>query len=351
VNSRARFWVALLGGAVLLLWLLGSVLLPFVLGAAIGYFLDPVVNRLERLGMSRALAAGLIISGAFAVGLLGLLLLVPPLVAQVGDLVQRLPEYVGAALAWFQPLADRVLARLNAGQAESVARPLTEAVQRVVGIAGDLVQRLLASGLAFVNLITLLAVTPLVAFYLLRDWPRLVAAIDDWLPRAHADTIRAQAREIDRVLAGFARGQATVCLVLGLFYGLALTLLGLDFGLVIGLSAGAVSFIPYLGTLYGLVSSVGVAALQWWPAWGRVLLVLAVFLVGQVVSDYVLLPRLVGGRVGLHPLWVIFALFAGGALFGFVGLLIAVPVCAAIGVLARFAIGRYKDSALYLGTA
>jgi predicted PurR-regulated permease PerM len=351
VSAHARFWVALLAGVVLLLWLLGAVLLPFVLGAAIGYFLDPVVNRLERLGMSRSLAAGTIIVGAFGVGLLGVLLLAPPLVAQVGDLVQRLPQYVGAALAKLQPLVDRILARMDATQPESLARPLTEAMQRVAGIAGDLVQRLLASGLALVNLVTLLAITPLVAFYLLRDWPRLVAAIDDWLPRAHADTIRAQAREIDRVLAGFARGQATVCLVLGLFYGLALTLLGLDFGLVIGLSAGAVSFIPYLGTLYGLVSSVGVAALQWWPAWGRVLLVLAVFLVGQVVSDYVLLPRLVGGRVGLHPLWVIFALFAGGALFGFVGLLIAVPVCAAIGVLARFAIGRYKDSALYLGTA
>ena len=156
--------------------------------------------------------------------------------------------------------------------------------------------------------------------------------------------------EGQRVLAGFARGSFVVCLVLVLFYALALTIVGLDFGLVIGLTAGAVSFVPYLGFLIGLASSVGVALYQFWPQWGWVLAVLGIFLFGQVMTDYVLTPRLVGGQVGLHPLWVIFAVFAGAALFGFVGMLIAVPTCAVIGVIARFAIARYKASAFNRGT-
>jgi predicted PurR-regulated permease PerM len=350
-GRQTRFWLLLLAALVLFLWLLSDVLLPFVLGAAIGYFLDPVVNRLERAGLSRAVTAGLLIAGSFAVGLVAIVLLAPLVVEQAAGLVQRVPEWVAAAGALAQPVFARALAGMDAGEPEALARPVAAAMQHVAGMTGDLARRLLASGLALLNIVTLLAITPLVAFYLLRDWPRVIAAIDDWLPRAHAPTIRAQAREVDRVLAAFARGQASVCLVLALFYAVALTVVGLDFGLVIGLTAGVVSFIPYVGTAIGLVSSVGVATVQFWPHWGRIAIVLGIFVGGQVVSDYVLLPRLVGDRVGLHPLWVIFGLFAGGALFGFVGMLIAVPACAVIGVLARFAIGRYKGSTLYLGVA
>jgi predicted PurR-regulated permease PerM len=193
-------------------------------------------------------------------------------------------------------------------------------------------------------------VTPLVAFYLLRDWPRIVARIDGWLPRAHAATIREQARAIDVVLAGFARGAAIVCAALAVFYGVALSAVGLDFALLIGLVAGGLSFVPYLGAGLGLASSLGVALYQFWPDWVRVLVVLGIFMAGQIVSDYVLTPRLVGDRVGLHPLWVIFGVFAGGALFGFAGMLLAVPACAVIGVLARFALARYQASPLYTGT-
>jgi predicted PurR-regulated permease PerM len=226
-----------------------------------------------------------------------------------------------------------------------------DAAKQVATGATGMVGGIISHGLEVVNLLTLLAVTPLVAFYLLRDWPKVVAEVDGWLPRAHAETIRTQLREIDRVLAGFARGQIVVCLSLATFYAVALSLVGLDFGLTIGLVAGLVSFVPYLGFGVGLASSVGVAVYQYWPQWGHVLVVLGIFLLGQSLTDYVLTPRLVGTKVGLHPLWVIFAVFAGGTLFGFAGMLFAVPMCAVIGVLARFGISRYKASALYQGSA
>jgi predicted PurR-regulated permease PerM len=177
----------------------------------------------------------------------------------------------------------------------------------------------------------------------------VIETVDGWLPLEHAATIREQAHAIDVVLAGYVRGVATVCLTLAAFYAIALSVVGLNFGLTIGLIAGAISFIPYVGTFVGLVTSVGVAALQFWPDWVMIAVVLGIFFSGQILTDYVLTPRLVGDRIGLHPLWVIFGLFAGGALFGFLGILLAMPVCAAIGVLTRFAIAQYKESELYLG--
>src|SRR5262249_36586448 len=176
--------------------------------------------------------------------------------------------------------------------------------------------------LALINLALLLAITPLVAFYLLRDWPKLLAEVDSWLPHEHVDTIRAQARAIDAVLEGFARGTAIVCATLAVYYAIALTLVGLESGLLIGLTAGAVSFVPYLGTLGGATVALGVAAVQFWPDWRPVAVGLGIFAVGQLLNDYVLTPNLVGGKVRLHPLWVLFALLAGGVLLGFVGVLI-----------------------------
>lgn len=351
MRRETVFWVAVLGTAGLLVWLLRDILLPFVLGMAVGYLLDPVVERLTRWGLSRGTAAGLLILGSFGASVAAVLLLVPPLVEQAFAFARQLPGLVAALQQQLRPLATRVLAGIQAAPTGDLTQPVAEAVQKALGGATGLLGNVMSRGLALVNLLSLLAITPLVAFYLLRDWPRILEEIHGWLPRAHADTIRAQARAIDAVLAGFARGAAIVCTVLGVFYVVALSLVGLDFALVIGLGAGAVSFVPYLGAALGLVSSLSVATYQFWPAWGRVLAVLGIFVTGQLVSDYVLTPRLVGDRIGLHPLWVIFGVFAGGALFGFVGMLLAVPACAAIGVLARFAIARYKASELYQGAA
>jgi predicted PurR-regulated permease PerM len=223
------------------------------------------------------------------------------------------------------------------------------AAQQAAGLLGPVASGLIGRGLALIDIALLLAITPLVAFYLLRDWPVLLAEIDGWLPHEHADTIREQAHAVDAILAGFVRGTAIVCTTLAVFYAIALTLVGLESGLLIGLTAGAVSFVPYLGTLGGAGIAFAVSAFQFWPDWGRAFFVLGIFAVGQLLNDYVITPNLVGDKVRLHPLWLLFALLAGGALLGFVGVVIAVPLAAVIGVLARFTIARYKQSALYRG--
>jgi predicted PurR-regulated permease PerM len=193
-------------------------------------------------------------------------------------------------------------------------------------------------------------VTPVVAFYMLLDWDRMVARIDGLVPRENLETVRELSRQIDTTIAGFIRGQGTLCLVLGVYYATGLTLTGLNFGLLIGLFAGAISFIPYIGSTLGFVIAIGLALVQFWPDYLWIGLVAAVFVTGQFLEGNILQPKLVGNRVGLHPVWLMFALFAFGLLFGFVGLLVAVPVSAAIGVLVRFAISRYLDSDLYHGT-
>ena len=225
---------------------------------------------------------------------------------------------------------------LVAGQAGAMLSVLVTAISRVIG-----------SGFALFNVMTLLLVTPVVAFYLLRDWPTLVARIDGWLPRRYVSVLRAQAREVDRILSAWLRGQALCCIVLALFYATGLSLAGLDLGLIVGLAAGALSFIPYVGTITGAVISIGLALVQF-SSWTEVLIVVGVFIVGQTLEGYVIYPRFLGDRVELHAVWVIFALFAGGAAFGFVGVLLAVPAAAVIGVLCRFWLHRYLHSPLYL---
>ena len=209
---------------------------------------------------------------------------------------------------------------------------------------------LLQSGIALLNLVSLLFVTPVVTFYMLRDWDRMVATVDSWLPLSQRDTIRVIARDIDSAIAGFIRGQAMVCLILGGFYAVGLSLIGLNFGVLIGLTAGMLSFIPFVGSITGLILSVGVAIVQFWPDWTWIAATLGVFAFGQFVEGNILSPKLVGASVGLHPVWLMFALLAFSSLFGFVGLLLAVPLAAAVGVIARYALGRYMDSPLYRGS-
>ncbi|HEX5690384.1 MAG TPA: AI-2E family transporter, partial [Roseiflexaceae bacterium] len=233
--------------------------------------------------------------------------------------------------------------------ADSVKQIVGSSAEKAVAWAGGLVGGILGGGLALVNFLSLMVITPIVAFYLLRDWDRMVTRLDAWLPRQHAEIIRIQAKEIDRTLAGFVRGQGTVCLFMALYYGLSLTIIGLDYGLIIGLVSGAVTFIPYVGATFGFVVSTVVALVQFWPDWPWIITTIVVFLFGQFVEGNFVTPYLVGNRVGLHPVWIMFALLAFGAVFGFVGVLIAVPVAAVIGVLSRFIIGRYLNSRIYLG--
>ena len=349
-RSQAWFWLMVLAAALLLVWLLSAVLFPFALGIAIAYALDPAATGLERRGCSRMAATVLIGAGFFGAGVLLLLLLIPPVAEQAADLIQRLPALVSRLVQAVGPLLARALNAIGADQPEGLHQTMAGNLQRMATLGLGLLKGLVGGGAAVVNVASLLTITPLTTFYVLKQWPRIVATVDDWLPRDHADTVRGIMRDVDVVLKGFLHGSVIVCAALGAFYGVALSLAGLDYGLTIGLASGALSFIPYVGTIFGLASSVGVAFLQFWPEWVRIAVVLGIFLAGQLLADYVLTPRVMGSRIAVHPLWLVFGLFAGGALFGFVGMLLSVPATAAVGVLARFFIGRYKESSLYRGS-
>jgi predicted PurR-regulated permease PerM len=280
----------------------------------------------------------------------GLLLLVPLVAGQLAGFAARAPAYIEALRGQVEQLQQLIEARMEPDQMARIEAALAGSAQKLVGWSTALLGRLISGGAALANLLSLLVITPVVAFYLLRDWDHLVERVDAWLPRHQAETIREQMREVDRMLAGFVRGQSSVCLLLGVFYAAGLTLAGLDFGLLIGLAAGLLTFIPYVGSAVGLVASVGMALVQF-DDWTRVAVVAAIFLVGQVLEGNFLTPKLVGDRVGLHPVWVIFALLAGGLLFGLVGVLLALPVAAVVGVLIRFMLARYLDSDYYWGDA
>ncbi|MFN4089870.1 MAG: AI-2E family transporter [Alphaproteobacteria bacterium] len=343
---QVRIWLALAAAFILFLVVFQGILLPFVAGLALGYFLDPLADRLERWRVPRGVAAMLLLI-AFLMLMVGVLLLMLPLLqAQVADLVAKMPDYVARAQAGALRVANLMETSLAPEDLAKLRESVTGYAGTALGWLGGLLQGLVGGGLAFFNLMALLFVTPVVAFYMLRDWDTFVAAIDRLLPRRHAATIRAQARRVDDTLAGFLRGQATVCILLGAFYAIGLTLAGLDFGFTVGLVSGLVSFIPYVGSIFGLVASVGLALIQF-DSWVGVAVVAAIFVAGQAIEGNILTPILVGDRVGLHPVWVIFALFAGAALLGFLGMLIALPVAAVIGVLVRFAIERYMASPLY----
>jgi predicted PurR-regulated permease PerM len=331
-----------------MLWLFSSILLPFVAAAFIAYFLDPPTTRLARGGVPRGLAALLMVVALIAACLMVALLLYPLLVAQLGTLIARVPAYVFALRGWAGQVVARLQERLGEEYVNTNLRDLVAGqAGAMLGFVASALTRIVGSGFALFNVISLVVVTPIVAFYLLRDWPRAVARVDGWLPRRYAGVLRAQAREVDRILSAWLRGQALCCLVLAAFYAIALQIAGLDLGLIVGISAGLLSFIPYVGSITGAITSIALAFAQF-PDWRGVAIVAGVFVLGQILEGYVIYPRFLGDRVELHAVWVIFALFAGGAVFGFVGVLLAVPIAATLGVLARFWLRRYLASRLYL---
>jgi predicted PurR-regulated permease PerM len=346
--QRLALFGALLGVGWLALQLFASVLLPFVVASGVAYFLDPLASRLARAGVPRVIAAILLIVALIAGGLLCALLLYPLVIAQLGLLTGRLPGYVDMTRGWLRDIITHLQERLGPEFVDDRLRDLVGGqVGTMVSFLTSAISRVIGSGFALFNVLSLLIITPVVAFYLLRDWPTVVARIDSWLPLRYAAVLRAQAREVDRILAAWVRGQAMCCMVLALFYAMALSVVGLDLGLIVGLAAGLLSFIPYVGSITGGVTALALAAAQF-QSWEGVLLVAGVFMLGQVLEGYVIYPRFLGDRVELHAVWVIFALLAGGAGFGFLGVLLAVPVTAAIGVLARFWLRRYLNSPLYL---
>ncbi|PSL22049.1 AI-2E family transporter [Shimia abyssi] len=344
VRDQLRYW----GLAAIIifaaLWFLGNILLPFILGGAIAYFLDPVADRLEGMGFKRVTATVIITLVGVLTFVIGALAVVPTLIHQAAALFDTMPQLF------------RDLQAFISTNFPSLSRPDSVMHQSLVSLGeaikergGELFQTVLTSALSVINIVMLLVIVPVVAFYLLLDWDRMVAEVDKLLPRDHLPVIRRLAAEVDNTLASFVRGMGTVCLILGTYYAIALMLVGLQFGLVVGAIAGMVTFIPYLGALIGGALAIGLALFQFWGDWVSIGLVAGVFAIGQVVEGNFLTPKLVGSSVGLHPVWLLIALSVFGALFGFVGMLVAVPVAAAIGVLARFGTGQYMSSRLYLG--
>lgn len=349
-QQRAWSWGLGLAVFVALFYLLRGVMLPFVAGMAVAYFLDPACDWLERRGASRTLATVIISVVFFLLVALAIILLVPLVYSQLVDLVQKFPDYLSAVREKLVPLIAGLKPLIGEEGIAQLRGALTDHGGDAIRWVGRVLGGLLTRIETVFNLVSLLVITPIVSFYLLRDWDRLVATVDGWLPRAHADVIREQLRKIDETLAGFVRGQVTVCLLLGLFYGVGLTVVGLESGFVVGFGTGLVSFVPYFGMLIGFAVGIVIAVVQFGDP-VSIGLVAAVFLVGQFIEGNFVTPNLVGERIGLHPVWVIFSLLTGGALFGFVGVLLAVPTAAVIGVLLRFSIAQYLESSLYLHDA
>jgi predicted PurR-regulated permease PerM len=358
VRDQVKYWsiasVVFLGT----IWLLGDVMLPFILAMAVAYMLDPVADRLEAIGLSRALATVVITAVAAFVFVLIALLVLPTLVNQATDLIATAPQLFDDLQKFLTAKFPEIL-----DDQSQLHQSLVQIGETIQSRGGALLSSAIGSVMSIFNVMMILFLVPVITFYLLLDWDRMVAEIDKLLPRDHAPVVRRLSLQIDETLASFIRGQGTVCLILGGFYAAALMLVGLKFGLITGAIAGALTFIPYVGALVGGVLSIGLALFQFWGGtetidgdtvvvatdWLRIGLVIGIFALGQFFEGNILTPKLVGSSIGLHPVWLIFALTAFGTIFGFVGMLIAVPVAASIGVIARFAIEQYHDSRLYTG--
>lgn len=344
IKDQAKYWGIAITVILVLLWQLGDVILPFILGGAIAYCLDPIADRLERLGLSRVAAVAVITLVATLAFILLFLLVIPTLIQQTAQLIETAPDL-------FNRLQNALTTRFPELMDESstIRQQLIAIGETIQSKGGELVNGVLSSALGLINMLILLVVVPVVAFYLLLDWDNMTAKIDEMLPRDHLPVVRRLASQVDKTLASFIRGQGTVCLILGSYYAISLMLAGLNFGLVVGFIAGLVSFIPYIGALVGGILAIGLALFQFWGDWVSIGIIGGIFMVGQFLEGNILTPKLVGNSVGLHPVWLLFALSVFGSLFGFVGMLVAVPVAAMIGVFARYGIEQYKDSLLYRG--
>jgi predicted PurR-regulated permease PerM len=360
LERQLGFWLGAFGALALFLYVFSSVLLPFVAGLILAYLFNPLADRLEKAGFNRLGASLLIVIVVSFAFVLMLILFVPVMAHQLAAFIESLPGLVTRLQALVAEEGGLLGGRFGGGWLERLGLNEQLSSAEIQKSLGDIVKQgvqwmlafmksLWSGGQALLGVFSLLVVTPVVAFYILLDWGRMIATIDGLAPPAHREDIRALARDMNRAIAGFLRGQSLVCLFLGLWYGIGLSLIGLKFGFLLGVCAGFLSFIPYVGSLTALVLSAVMSIVQGWPSMGLFAMAMGVIGVGQFLEGNVLTPRLVGASVGLHPVWLMFALFAFGSLFGFTGLILAVPVAAVLGVLIRFAIGRYRLSPVYLG--
>ena len=342
VNSTL-FWLLVAIIMASSFYFLRTILLPFVIGIAVAYFLDPVVDKLEERKWNRSLATLFTLFVFLALVIFLVFLLVPVLTNQLKNFAQFLPIVKDK----LQLIIDAVAGILNNKvDAKVLDVPASGLIKWSTKMLGGVID----GGAAIADLLSLFLITPLVAFYLLRDWDLIVEKVYDWFPVRHKDTLQEQLNEIDKKLAAFVRGQGTVCLILASYYAITLTMTGLEFGVVIGVFAGLISFVPFVGAIFGGLLSIGLAYLQF-EAWTNIVIIAGIFILGQILEGYILTPKFIGEAVGLHPVWVIFSLLAGGALFGFLGVLLALPMAAIVGVLFRFCIDHYKNSSYYNGSS
>lgn len=347
VERQVLFWMAALLLLILAIGLLKDILLPFVAGIVIAYFLNPLANGLERIGLPRAVASALILVAAIVTFTAIAIFVLPLLVSQAQQLASALPDELSRLKSLLETWARAQLGPRFPQFESSLNAAIDGLAQNWAGIASWVATSLWDQSLALINFISLLLVTPLVVFYLLVDWHPMMEKINGWLPRAHAATIRDLASEINEAVSAFIRGQGTVCIILGIFYAVALSALGLRYGLLVGLATGIMGFVPFIGWLLGLLTASTLAVVQFWPDATPLAIVIGIFLAGQALDAGFLSPNIVGSKIGLHPVWLIFSLFVFSYLFGFVGMLVAVPVAAAVGVVVRFALKVYLASDVY----
>ncbi len=346
-KSTLRFWLIVMACFIGVLWIFKPILFPFLAGLAVAYFLEPVVDSLAKRKVPRWGGAIIVLSGFIFVVVSIFLLLWPLLHSQIGALINSLPEYIANLREHYLPDAQNWLAKFSPNDVEKIRDAATQSSGEAVDWISHTAQRIVSGGFAFIDAVALSILTPVTAFHVLRDWNKLTKTIDGLIPRKHYTVIRQQMTEVDLTLSGFMRGQAIVCVILGCIYSIGLTANGLKYGATVGIIAGILTIIPYVGTVFGWATSLILAMVQFDGDWLRVGLVMAVFAVGHFFEAYILTPRFVGHRVGLHPIWILFALIAGVKLMGFTGVLIAVPTAAVIGVLVRFAVSQYKASTIY----
>lgn len=330
-----------------MLYVLRSVLMPFVAGILLAYLLDPMVDRLQKLKLNRTWATLVVCFLTVLIVMPCISLLVGMIENQVSLLLQATPKYLSLIMEKLKPVLQNMTEKFPDLKGANLEELIKANIGNGMRVAGKILKSLMSNGFALINLISLLLIMPVVTFYMLRDWDDFVKKFESLLPKKSKKGIMEGFKEIDKIIAGFIRGQLSVCLILGLFYSIGLKLVGLELGLLVGFIAGIISFIPYVGSITGFILGCVLAFAQYGDI-SHVLYVIAVFMLGQFIEGNFLTPKLVGESVGLHPVWVMFALLAGGVLLGFLGLMLAVPLAAIIGVLVRYGIKKYKQSSLYL---
>lgn len=349
VERQVLFWLSAAILLVLVIGLLRQVMLPFVAGIVIAYFLNPAADRLTYWGLPRGIAAALIVAAFGCILAAALIFLVPLLLSQAQQFAVGLPEEIARLRSLIDTWARAQLGTHYPDFQAGLDRSSQTIADNWASLAGFIAGSLWSQGRALFDFLSLILVTPLVVFYVMIDWHPMLAKIDSWLPRAHAPTARRLATDVNDAVSAFIRGQGTVCLVLSIYYAVALGLMGLRYGLLVGLATGLMSFVPFVGWALGLITATIIAIVQFWPDAVPILTVIAIFVMAQVLDAGFLSPKIVGSKIGLHPVWLIFSLFVFSYLFGFVGVLVAVPIAAAIGVLVRFALRVYLASPVYSG--